>query len=93
MVGAEQKSKPGGRGDTGGKKVAALQLHSLHSTYLPKHCAFYQFPTYLESTISLNFFIAELASSCSKGEGKEAGGRAAGEVEQAAGRTGEAQVI
>ena len=37
-------------------------------------------------------FIIELASSCSKGEGEEAGGRAADEAGQAAGGAEEAQV-
>ena len=37
-------------------------------------------------------FITELASSCSKGEGEEAGGGAADEVGQASGGAEEAQV-
>ena len=40
----------------------------------------------------LMHFIIELASSCSKGEGEEAGGGAAGEAGQAGGGAEEAQV-
>ena len=97
MVSAKQKSKLGGRGEAGQiKSLTCIQFKFKQVRSNQIQIKFKQVRSNLKIHSILNLFlihfITELASSCSKGEGEEAGGGATGEVGQASGGAEEAQV-